>query len=411
MGDLERADRLDDADHLGDDLVGLDHFDPGALAADAEALTLADVAEGGALHRRALELYGTEDGNGRDRRGGTAPLDMVELCRRTLVLPLEGIAGTCGMMAGDRSGLCVGGVVVGHDKAVDGIGVAHEGLVCRIARHTERPPIDDGLDVLACGHGDQLMLHGMESLLAEEVHTAAPRWQLLVGMDERERNPLQVARLDFKGILEREGTGGEVARVGVFLVAFHIELLKVGIADHTLTAHYQMALIADRGQYAADGTGQMGNVGTDVSVATGDDLREPSVVVGHHEGEAVELPGDPDGPSLGPFGNVLGLLGLGQREGGIFVRLLLAGDAVFRHFVCGRAVEHFSCGLLQLLELVEGGIPFVVAHQLPAPVVVSVGGFVESLYELLHAQPLIVCHHIVFLHFVQIYEKILEGRG
>ena len=43
------------------------------------------------------------------------------------VLPLEGIARTSGMVAGDRSCLCISGVVVADDPTVYGVGDGSRG--------------------------------------------------------------------------------------------------------------------------------------------------------------------------------------------------------------------------------------------------------------------------------------------
>ena len=75
----------------------------------------------------------------------------------------------------------------------------------------------------------QLMVHTVEAYLLEQIHALAPRGYVLVGMDERERNPTNVPFSYFLGVFQRHRARGKVPGVGIFLVALKVELLKVGI--------------------------------------------------------------------------------------------------------------------------------------------------------------------------------------
>ena len=76
VGHRERADRLLDSNDFRDDFVGLDDADLRAWSAYAQSFAFADVTQRGALHRRALQFYGLEHGDGRYGAGGTRPLHL-----------------------------------------------------------------------------------------------------------------------------------------------------------------------------------------------------------------------------------------------------------------------------------------------------------------------------------------------
>ena len=80
----------------------------------------------------------------------------------------------------------------------------------------------------------------------------------------------------------------------------------------------------------------MGDIGADVPVATSDDAAEFSSIVGHDKGESVKFPRNPYRTLFGPFHQLASLLGLGQREGCVFVFFFLACQLVFAHFLRGR---------------------------------------------------------------------------
>ena len=209
-------------------------------------------------------------------------------------------------------------------------------------------------------------------------------------MDEGERYPVDVALGHLLRVFQRERTRGEVARIGVFLIALEVKPLEVLVADDGLAADDDVALGLDLLRYAVDGFGQMGDVGADVAVAAGDDLRQPSVVVGYDERQSVELPREPDRPAVGPFDKVLLLLGLGQREGGKLVGFLLTGGGVGRYLMRRRVGQHHARLLFETAQLVEHRVPLVVGHQFATTVIIGVGSPVELVNELPHQ--LVIIH-------------------
>ena len=247
---------------------------------------------------------------------------MVQLSLRTLVLPLEGVAGAGGVVARDRTCRGVGRVVIDDYQAVYREGALSAGDLVG-------PAIDAVVYVVEGGCGYQLALHGGEPQAVQQRHAVAPRVDCLVGIDQRKGYPLDVAAAYLVDVFQRERARSQVAGVGILFVALHIEYLKVLVGYHRLATYHEVALVVYVLGDAADGWRQMGDVGAGMTVAARHDLAEQSLVVGHHEGEAVEFPRHPDGALLGPLHQVGRTLGLGERQGGKLMVFFLAGDVVF----------------------------------------------------------------------------------
>ena len=288
------------------------------------------------------------------------------------------------MVPGDRSCLSVVVVFVGDDESVDGVGHCF---------HLFGPTVDGILDMIQRRMLNEFVLHGMEAESFEPVHALSPGRDVVVAVHQSEGDPLQMALAHLVDILECERARGEVAWVGIFLVALHVELLKVVVADDTFAADDRVALVVDHWQHTADGGSQVRDVGADMSVAACDEFCQPSIVVGGYQGESVEFPREPDGFHLSPLHQVLGLLGFCQRESRIFVGLFLSSERVGRDVMGRRTLQHSARFLFQSGEPVEECVPLIVGHQLLAAVIVCVGGFVELLNQSLHF--LCLCHKIV----------------
>ena len=230
---------------------------------------------------------------------------MVELSARTLVGPLEGVAGACGVVARYRTRCGVFGVVVNNDQTIDGVGVLALGYLLR-------PAFDGRLHMLQCGIVDAFVVDGAQSGPFQPVHACSPRGYFLVGVDQCERYPADMALRHLARILQGERSRSQVAGVGILLVALQVEPLKVLIRDDGLAAHHHMARGVDGCGNSVDGLCQVGDVGSDVSVATRHHLGELPLVVGNDQRQAVELPRHPNGAALCPFHQVGGLLGFRQ---------------------------------------------------------------------------------------------------
>ncbi len=382
---VELTHGLDHLDNLGDNLVGLDDREARAAPADTQPATLADVAERCTLHGGALQLHGAEDGHGRDGVGGARPLYMVEFGFGGLVLPLEGQAGSGGMMSrhGPRGG--IGRVVVGDHQPVYGVRIDAVG-------HFLRPAGNDCFHFFKRGVGYQLPLNRLETVGFQPVHAFAPCVYFFIGIDQCEGYPADVALFDFVHIFERQRARCQIARVGIFLVALHVEAFKVFVGDDGLTADHGVPGRFDSGRQPVDGLCQMGDVGADVPVTPCDDFSEPSPVVGGNECQSVELPREPDGTALGPFHKFFGAFGLGQREGGKLVFFLLSLHIIGGDFGRGRIGKRFPRLFFQLSEPVEKGIPLIVGHQFRSAVIISVGGGIEPFDELSHLLSFVFCH-------------------
>ena len=171
-----------------------------------------------------------------------------------------------------------------------------------------------------------------------------------------------------------------------------------------------MALLLDLRRNAADGRLHEGDVCPDAAVAAGENPAEPAPVIGQHQGEPVQLPAQPDRPIARPLLQVLHLLGLGQREGRIFMSLLLAGDVVLGRGVdllC-RAVRQDHAGLLlQPGQLVKERIPFEVGHDLVPSAVIRLRGLVQPPDHLFHSVSFKLCHHCRSCHSFKLWSFIL----
>ena len=235
-------------------------------------------------------------------------------------------------MARDAACLGIGRIVVAHHQSVDGEGVLLGGDF-----------LGEGIDAAVDGIGVRvvniLALDGGEPLLVEPLHALAPGVDGLVGMHQCERYPAYVSVHDVLRVLDAERARRQVARVGIVLAALHEVALEIVVRDDCLAANDHMARVADGCWNAADGLVQMGDVGADVPVATGDNLRQFPVVVGDDQRQSVEFPGYPDGAPFSPLHQFFGQLGLGQRESSVLVLFLLALGGVFAHLLGGRVGE------------------------------------------------------------------------
>jgi len=197
LRNLEHSQSLCDSDYLRYDLVGLDHLQFAALAPDAESLALAHVAERRSLHGGSFQFHGLEHSHGGDGVGGARPLDVVKLGVGVLVLPLEGISRTGGVVSRHGACGCVFRVVVANHESI------HREWV-RLAGHLGSEDVYFLLDDFCRGILDALSLHGVESQVFEHLHPLAPGVDFLFGIYESERNPLDMALLHLLGVLQRE---------------------------------------------------------------------------------------------------------------------------------------------------------------------------------------------------------------
>ena len=372
----------DDRDALRDDLVGLDDAKLGlAVLADAEALELADVAEACARDSRALELHRVKDRDRRDGRSRARPFDVIEHRVGGHVRPLVGKTRARRVMTRHAAGRCVVRVVVGDDKAVHGN--AH------LAGIDLFRPARDGVGQIF--RIRVLALDSCKAHLVKIVHPRAPGADHFIRVDERERCECHVSLFHLVEIrlVERQRAGGEVAGVCVAVVRVLervVDGLEICVGDGRLTAHDEVALVADFRGNTADGGGHIGDVRADGAVAARQNAREHAAVIRRHKRRAVELPREPNVALARPVLQFLDLFRLGERERGVLMRFLLP---LAVHFVARmarhlrRAVRADIAGLFfECGQLVKQSVPLVVRHLLLLPAVVSVGGGVQPRYDL-----------------------------
>ena len=267
-------------------------------------------------------------------------------------------------MAGDAACAGVGHVVVAHYEAVDGEGIPARGdLQCE--------GVDDVVDGLLPGVVYLLSLYGLEAQAVEPCHALSPRRHVAVGVYQCEGQPLQVAVHDVLRVFDAERARGQVTRIGIVFARLDEIAFEVVVGYDGLAAYDKVSPCVDAFRDALDGLCQVSDVGSYVSVAACHHLCQPAVVVGHHEGQSVQFPRYPYRASVGPLGQFGGLLGLGQRQGGVLVGLLQTLRIVFADTLCGRVGQGGAGLCLQPPQLVETLVPFVVGHALGASVVVG----------------------------------------
>ena len=295
------------------------------------------------------------------------------------------------MVPGHRPRLGIFRVVVAHHQSVHG-----EGVLLR--RDFLGKGVDDAFNRPFIRRGHQSSLHGVESQLVEPVHACSPAGDVLFRIHQCEGNPADVAVLDVLRVFHRQRPRSQVPGVGIVLAALHHIAFEVVVRDHCLASDDDMSLGGNLRGNAADGPHQVRDVRADVAVAARDDLRQPPIVVGHHQRQSVQLPRYPDAATLGPFHQLVRLLRLRQRQRGEFVLLLLTRDGVFRYALCRRVGQGSARLRFQPFQLVEPLVPLVVRHLFRQTVVIGLAGLVQLPHELLH--PLYLVVHNGYCFFV-----------
>ena len=214
------------------------------------------------------------------------------------------------------AGLGISRIVVADDKAVHGEGA-------RPARHLFRPAVDHRLDGRLRGVVDPFARDGRKADPVQLVHPRPPGDGCGIGMDECERNPLEIPPPQFRDVLERKRAAREVARIRIVLLRRGAERREVRIGNHRLAAHDEVPRRRHGLRNAVNAGGEVRDVRADMTVTARDDLRQATAVVGDDEREAVELPADPNRAPLRPLRDLGDLLRLRERERGELVGLLL----------------------------------------------------------------------------------------
>ena len=139
----------------------------------------------------------------------------------------------------------------------------------------------------------------------------------------------------------------------------------------------------------------MGDIGADVSVASGDDFAQPAVVISDNKGQTVKLPADPDLSVIRPFHQILRFLCLGQGKGRKFMGLLVSCNPVGGD-VDRRGILKDCAGLLlHFFQTVEHGIPFIVGHQFTAAAVIGISCRVQGVNQFSHQCQSVFTHIIL----------------
>ena len=192
-------------------------------------------------------------------------------------------------------------------------------------------------------------------------------------------------------VFQSQRTRSQVSWIGIVALRLQHEALEVRIGDYRLATNHQVSLLIYLLRNTRDGRRQISDVGSDMPVATSHHLGQPTVVVGHDEGQTVQFPRQPNTPSVSPFHQFRHTLRLGKRQGRELMFLLLSRHVVFRHLGSRRVGQGDTRFLLHQFQPVEQSVPFVVAHQFPLTVIVSLRGLVQFIHPLPH-QHFLLCH-------------------
>ena len=145
-----------------------------------------------------------------------------------------------------------------------------------------------------------------------------------------------------------------------------------------------MAFLRNGLRNSADGICQVRDVGPDVPIPPGHHFCQFAVIPGCNQCQTVQLPGDPKRSTFRPFGKILDLLGLGKRQCGEFVLLLLSGDLVLRNTLCRTVRKDLPRFFFQLFQPVKLRIPLIIGHPFRETVVIGVRSLVELPDQFLH---------------------------
>ena len=237
------------------------------------------------------------------------------------------------MMTGDTSRLCIVGIVKTNYKAINrergSLAFPVGGGEGSISCHNSRKAVNECLYICCRGIVNRFVFYRRESILFKKRHPFAPRNKVPVGMNQRKRNPLDMAAPHLFYILQRQGTGGQIARIGIVFSTFYQEVVEVLVRDNSFTAYDNVPFLADTLRNAADSLRQVGDIGADMSVAACDNLSQLSVVIRDHKRQTVQLPGNPYRTPFRPFLQIGHLFGFRQREGRELMLLLLTFHVVF----------------------------------------------------------------------------------
>ena len=372
--------------NLGNDHVGLIDRDP-VSRRKPQLPHDTHIVDAGPAHRGSLQLHRLKYRHRVDKpRPGRTPLDILKGRLADLIPPLEG-NGIPGKFGRPPQGIAVGDVVIQKHQAVGGDVVALDGL--RKLRHS----IPDGLPgyLHPVYHLKSLTLQPFKLLLSGVFKIHALR------LHQAEGEEIHISLCGNLAVQLSDRTAAEVPRILVLCVRIadlRIDLLKLRIADDGLAPEDQLALIGDIHRQIGKYFRIPGDDFPDFPVSAGYRLHKSSVPVGENNRQPVHFPGKQALLVSQPLRQLVHALGLCQRQHRLLVaHLRQLTDHLIAH-VLGRASRENHAGfLLQRRQFIIERIIFIIAHDLPALLVVGPRRRPENLYQFSDPRSLlIVCH-------------------
>ena len=142
-------------------------------------------------------------------------------------------------------------------------------------------------------------VHNIESQIFQKLHALSPGKYLIVQMYQCKCMKLNMTVFYFFRIIQIQGSRCQISWIGIFFIIIldHIiDQSKIRIRDCCLSSNDQMSLIFYFLRKSTDGTFQKGDVRSDRSISTGQNLCKFSSIVGQHKCQSIQLPGKPDWP-------------------------------------------------------------------------------------------------------------------
>ena len=283
---LNLSDGILDRNTLWNDFVRLNDFQS-TFFSNSQTFYLAEVAKRCARNRGSFDLHRLKYCYRRNGRYRARPLDIIQLRLHRFILPFKSKARSRRMMSGHTAGCRIVRIIIADDQSV----YRHIHLS---AFYFLRPP----LNRLRKSAGIRCFpVHNIKSLFFQKLHTRSPGTHLFIQMYQCKCMKLNMTVLYFFWIIQIQCSGCKVSWIGIFFVIILDHIInqgKIRIRDCSLSANDQMSLIFYLLRKSADCAFQKGDVSSNRTISTGQNLCKFSPVIGQHKCQAIQLPGKPD---------------------------------------------------------------------------------------------------------------------
>ena len=239
-------------------------------------------------HLASVDLYRVKNSYRRDLTGTCRrPLNVVKPCFKELVFKLKGKT-ILKMVPCPSAGAGVGNGVIGHDQPVDRQII----LGCFVTQH-----LNVQIHHIVICRCKLKRAHSAETEFRElcQLHALAVRLglDLRQSLNDRKGQKVDAPLGAYRRIVGTDGAGGKIAAVSVRLSRTVNQLLaqpfKVAAANKALAGNDQPFLVRNLHRYSFDGFGVVGNILTDVAVATGRKPLQKATLINDLGRQSVQL--------------------------------------------------------------------------------------------------------------------------